>query len=49
MTFSEMDEDERQASGIDFWRGVNWEKVGLGHPLPDHYARKRVSGRGGRC
>jgi hypothetical protein len=22
-----MDKDERQASGIDFWRGVNWEKV----------------------
>jgi hypothetical protein len=22
--------DERQASGIDLWEGVNWEKVGLG-------------------
>jgi hypothetical protein len=30
MAFSGMDKDERQASGIDFWRGVNWEKVALG-------------------
>ena len=30
MAFSGMDKDERQASGIDFWRGVNWEKVPLG-------------------
>jgi hypothetical protein len=49
MAFSGMDKDERQASGIDFWEGDNWEKVRIGQPLPDHYARKRVSGRGGRC
>ena len=30
MAFSGMDKDERQASGIDFWRGVHWEKVPLG-------------------
>jgi hypothetical protein len=28
-----MDKDERQASGIDFWRGVHWEKVEFGHTL----------------
>ena len=27
MAFSGMDKDERQASGLDFWRGLHWEKV----------------------
>ena len=30
MAFSGMDKDERQASGIDFWEGGDWEKVLLG-------------------
>ena len=47
MAFSGMDKDERQASGTDFWKGVDGKKkVAFGLTLSAPHARKRVSGRG---
>eukprot|EP00964_Phaeocystis_antarctica_P164886 scaffold143871_cov214-Phaeocystis_antarctica.AAC.1 len=46
MAFSGM-EDERQASGTAFWKGVDGRKVGFGHALSAPHARKRSERRVG--